>query len=123
MVDRTQIMVLDTETTGLSEADQIIQFSAVDGNGKLLVNAFFRPKGIETWPAAEKVNNIPPSRVAGKPFFCEVADKARAMLLRMDCIVGWNLPFDLRLMRQSGVVPPEGPVYLDLMPPYSRMVG
>lgn len=123
MVERTRVMVLDTETTGLSRTDQIIQFSAVDGEGSVLVNAFFRPRGIEAWPEAERVNGIPPALVAGKPFFSEVADKACTLLARMDCVIGWNLDFDLRLMRQSGVMPPKGPVYVDLMLPYSRMIS
>ena len=113
--DPRKIMILDTETTGLKVHDRIIQFSAVDGLGTTLVNEKFKPEGVEAWPDAERVNGISPAMVANCRMFRDVAGRCREMMSRMDAVAGWNLKFDLKMMRQSGVEPPQGPAYIDLM--------
>ena len=35
-----RIIVFDTETTGVTEDDEIIQLSIIDGNGKTLINEY-----------------------------------------------------------------------------------
>ena len=36
-------IVIDTETTGLTPYDEILQLSIIDGNGKTLLNELYRP--------------------------------------------------------------------------------
>ena len=56
--------MFDLETTGLNSNDnEILQISAVDGNGDLLLNEYVRPELIRSWPDAELVNGITPERV------------------------------------------------------------
>ena len=38
-----RIIVFDTETTGVTEDDEIIQLSIIDGNGKTLINEYVHP--------------------------------------------------------------------------------
>ena len=46
-----------------SNDNEILQISAVDGNGDLLLNEYVRPELIRSWPDAERVNGITPERV------------------------------------------------------------
>lgn len=121
-IDPPELMVIDTETTGFKADDRILQFSAVDGAGRTIGNAYFRPEGKDAWPDAMAVNGISPAKVAGHPFFKDAGARIQQVMRRMKAVVGWHLDYDLRMMRQSGAVAPDGPVYIDLMVPYSDMV-
>lgn len=39
----TNMIIFDTETTGVTENDEIIQLSIIDGKGKTLVNEYVHP--------------------------------------------------------------------------------
>lgn len=56
----TKIIVFDTETTGVTEDDEIIQLSIIDGNGKTLINEYVHPYWKKDWAAAARVNGITP---------------------------------------------------------------
>ena len=62
-----KIIVLDTETTGLShENDEILQLSIIDGEYNTLFGEYFKPKHTTNWDEAEKVNRISPEMVKNK---------------------------------------------------------
>ncbi len=113
--DPLKIMIMDTETTGFAFRDRILQFSACRGDGTTLVNELFKPEGIKSWPRAQQVNGISPEQVKNARTFREAGERCRAMMAGMLAVAGWNLGYDLRMMRQSGVEPPRGPAYIDLM--------
>ncbi|MBR6468073.1 MAG: 3'-5' exonuclease, partial [Desulfovibrio sp.] len=113
--DPLKIMIMDTETTGFAARDRILQFSACLGNGRTLVNELFKPEGIKSWPRAQQVNGISPEQVKDARTFREAGERCRSLMAGMQAIAGWNLGYDLRMMRQSGVEPPQGPAYIDLM--------
>lgn len=60
---------LDTETTGLSHADDhILEIALVDDLGDTLLESFVRPPdSITAWPKAQAVNGISPEMVADAP--------------------------------------------------------
>lgn len=99
----SEILILDTETTGFSATDEIIQLSAIDANGKTICNTYIRPEHTLAWPNAEKVNNISPAFVAECQTMSELRPAFQNMLNRFKCIVGYNLSFDLRMLSQSGL--------------------
>ena len=112
------IVVLDTETTGLGNQDEVLQLAMLRDNGEVLFNEYFKPTSVHEWPEAERINHISPQMVFDKPEFSEAAEKIRAIISRSYMVIGYNLPFDIRLMMQSGVTLPEGPIYYDVMAPF-----
>ena len=62
-----RIIVFDTETTGVTEDDEIIQLSIIDGNGKTLINEYVHPYWKKDWAAAARVNGITPEMVKDAP--------------------------------------------------------
>lgn len=120
-----KILVLDTETTGLGHRAEILQFSAMWGNEEIAMNQYIRPEHTDRWEQAMSVNHITPGLVADKPTMSELKEKIEALLYNADIIVGYNLPFDLRMLSQNGVeLPSEDKVkYVDLMIPFAEIYG
>ena len=51
--------IFDTETTGLDrESDELLQFSAINETGKVLLNTYIKPTQHSEWKDAEAVNHI-----------------------------------------------------------------
>lgn len=115
------IVVIDTETTGLESQDEIIQFTALRGDGVILCNSYYKPEKLSAWPEAEAINGISPHRVAQCPPFRSAGPTVKKFFSTAHMVIGYNLPFDLRMLRQSGVEPPVGPEYQDIMDPFARL--
>jgi len=93
-------VVFDTETTGLSNFDEILQFSAVTSSGETF-NTYIKPKKRKTWIEAEKINGISPKMVENAPTIDEVAPKIKELFDQADVIIGHNAPFDIRMTTQN----------------------
>ena len=64
---RYKKVILDFETTGLNaEYDEILQVSAIDQDGNVLINEYCKPKNINSWEDAEEIHGISPDMVKGK---------------------------------------------------------
>ena len=95
----SNMIMLDTETTGLNEDDEVIEIAAIDRNGKVLMNTLVKPlKPIPDEIA--KINHITNEKVANARPLPEVLKELQG-LLKGKILITYNLDFDLRVLRQS----------------------
>lgn len=120
-----KIIVLDTETTGLDHRAEILQFSAVWGNGEVAMNRYIKPSHTVRWDAAMEVNGITPKKVSKCPKMPKVKKEIEELLAKAKVIVGYNLPFDVGMLEQNGVNLPSAKEveYIDLMVPFAGIYG
>lgn len=93
------LAVADTETTGLCEHSEIIEFAAISETGETLVDTLLMP----TRPVpkeATKINGITDSQVINEGIdWCGLASQIET--LRGRVIVYYNAVFDVRLLGQT----------------------
>jgi DNA polymerase-3 subunit epsilon len=90
---------LDTETTGLTEQDEIVEIGIVDHDGKILLDELVKPS--RPIPAdATRVHKITNKMVADSLSWIALWPTIREVLFNR--YVGiYNADFDIRMMRQS----------------------
>ena len=123
--DRSKIICLDVETTGLSfYSDEILQLSIIDGNGKTLFNKYIRPKHTDEWPEAEAIHGISPQMVADKPTIDDHIARINKILADAHLIVGYNSNhFDLSFMSAAGIDIPQNTRKFDVMLEFAPIYG
>ncbi len=123
-----KIIVLDTETTGLDilkhEIIQlgyiIVNLSEADNSIKILEEREFliAPQRIESAsPEALRINGYTKDKWRGSVPFSKCVSQIRLAIESCDLMLGQNLNFDLRFIKQSFVnlnyLPPKFPNYID----------
>ena len=100
---KKNVIVLGTETTGIDEKAEILQLSIIDTDGKVLYNKYFKPAHHTAWDEAMKINGITPEMVANCNTFEEMLPEIEEILSKADCIMGYNVNYDIRMMLQNGL--------------------
>lgn len=96
---RDDALILDTETTGLSELAEIVELSIINGRGSVLFNSLIKP--INQIPeAVTAIHGITNHDVARAPTWPEVYTRIRHMTHKKNVII-WNADFDMRLLDQT----------------------
>ncbi len=99
-----KIIVFDTETTGVRVTDEVLSLAMVDSEGSVLLDRLYAPQSHKEWPQAQQVHHISPQDLVGRPTILSDKQEIEALLNDEDTmLVGYNLGFDLRLLRQSGL--------------------
>ncbi|MBN1225164.1 MAG: 3'-5' exonuclease [Candidatus Aminicenantes bacterium] len=99
LLEQTDWVILDTETTGTSPYDEIVQIAIVAWDGKVLLDTLVRP----TQPiplSATAIHGISDTDVLKAPSFPEVYGRVQRILFGKRIVV-YNAQFDLRLIRQT----------------------
>ena len=91
--------MLDTETTGLGPADEIVQIAILDGGGAAAMNQLIKPT-IAIPPVASAVHGIRDNDVVGAPSFKDIYIQLSA-LLAGQVVVAYNMDFDWRMLQQT----------------------
>lgn len=91
--------VLDTETTGLGESDEIVQIALVDGQGQAVLNQLIRPS-IPIPPGAARIHGITDADVVNSPVFSSLYIKLSS-LLAGETVIAYNMDFDWRMLQQT----------------------
>lgn len=103
ITDLTKLICFDTETTGLSGSDEVLQLAIINGHGDILFDELFKPKHHTAWPHAEKVHHISPAMLENKNTIDSYMEDITRIIEKAQYYVGYNINFDIRLLKQSGV--------------------
>lgn len=103
------IVIFDTETTGFSSSAEILQISVVDINGNTILDTYIKPTRATSWPQSMEIHHISPEMVKDAPSPIEIAPIIRNIFESADLVVGFNVNFDIRMLKQNfGIfIPPE----------------
>lgn len=97
-------VVLDTETTGLTEHDELLQVSILDADtGDVLFNSYIKPCIAVEWPEAQAVNGISPAKVQDAPYIFEVLVTLNAIFRNVEEVIGYSTDFDMGFLERAGV--------------------
>lgn len=104
-----RILFLDTETTGGTEEDRLLQLAVKErGNPEPVVNALYMPP-VPISLEAMAVHHITPKMLAGRPAFKDAPkySSLKELLESPDTlVVAHNASFDLAMLAKEGIVPP-----------------
>jgi len=98
-------IILDTETTGASENDRIIQLGyMVLGNGDIEVQNDFCSSEVPISFGAMEVHHITPDMIENKPACTETAAYKRLLELNSEenYVIIHNAPFDIGMLEKEG---------------------
>lgn len=102
LIDRTDILILDTETTGIDGTAEIVQMSVIDTTGQEHLNEYIMPLG-DIPPAASRVHGLTRQRLVelDARYWSEVFNDYNLLVSKADKVLVYNLDFDERMIRQS----------------------
>ena len=95
-------IILDLETTGIREDDEIIQLSIIDLEGKTLFNEYIKPQVVEEWDDAYKIHKISKEMLEDKKNIEEYRQKIQKILNNTIYIIGYGIDFDYKLLKRQG---------------------
>lgn len=97
-------VVLDTETTGLTEHDELLQVSILDADtGDVLINSYIKPCVAVEWPEAQAINGISPTKVQDAPYIFEMLVTLNAIFRNVEEVIGYSTGFDMGFLERAGV--------------------
>ena len=124
-INRENVRCLDIETTGLDKnADEVLQLSIIDGNGKILFNDYIKPTYKTQWPEAARINHITCEMVADKQTIEELLPEINRVMSGAELIVGYNSErFDIPFLKNKGVAFPDDAEQADVMRLFAIIYG
>lgn len=120
----TEIVVIDTETTGLYYYDdEILQISIIDDTGSILYHSYIKPIYSLKWDEATMVNGITPKMVENAPTIIEEMPNINSILYGVKKIIGYNIEFDLKFLLEWGLKLPNTCEIIDVMEAFASVYG
>jgi DNA polymerase III epsilon subunit family exonuclease len=98
--DEIPILAIDTETTGFSENDRIVELGMVLLRGEEIIDEYqtFLDPGFSMPESASEVNHITDKDLRSAPKFNDVLPEVMEWLCRGAPWVAHNAPFDMRML-------------------------
>jgi DNA polymerase III subunit epsilon len=99
VVEESEALILDTETTGLEAHDEVIQLAIVDMQGNVLLQTLVRPT-VPVGTEARAIHGIIDEVLAEAPSFAQQHETI-AGLLGNRSVLAYHADFDRRLLAQT----------------------
>lgn len=122
-------IILDTETTGLHRAAEIIEITIIKAaSGQVVLDTLVKPRG-PIPHSATAIHGLTAAKVTSAPIWPDIHRRVGEILRAASYVVIYNVEFDLRLLRQTRDqygLPPVGPEqrrYHCAMQHYARFMG
>ena len=102
LFDRTDVLVLDTETTGLGDKAEIVEIAIVDTVGETRYSAPVMPQSRISAEASD-IHGLTRKRLRGLNAtpWPEHHEIVTDLLANATVVLGWNVDFDWRLLEQT----------------------
>lgn len=91
-------IVLDSETTGLGDEDEVIELALVHPSGAVLFSSLIRSQDLQRPDLATHIHGITSHMLQGAPSFPDIWPTICAILRRYRHILVYNAAFDRRLL-------------------------
>jgi DNA polymerase-3 subunit epsilon len=100
--NKSDYLILDTETTGLGEKDVIIQLAIIDLDGNTLIDTYIRPTKRKSVPRdASAIHGIKYKDLIDAPTFVDILHEISKYLESNKKFLIYNFMFDARLINQT----------------------
>jgi len=124
LLARRDVLILDTETTGLKDAE-VIEVALIDMQGRTHLDTLVQPKAQTMNPYAERLHGLSLRALRDQPTWPEVLPEL--MRVAGDAtILAWNAPFDARMLEQTSArwgLPHPKLLFVCAMRLYARLYG
>lgn len=119
-----QKVIFDIETTGLDpEQDEILQFSAINENGEVLLNTYIKPISHTEWKDAEAINHISMEMVSDCKTMEELLPEIQAIFDNCSEMIAYNFNFDFAFLYKAGIKFCYGTIIFDPMIDFAEIYG
>jgi DNA polymerase III subunit epsilon len=103
LLDRDDILILDTETNSIGKNAEVIEVSVINTKGDVLLDSLVKPKTMMMNPFAERVHGVSLKMLKDAPSWPDVFPSL-ATLADRRTILAWNAPFDAGMLEQTSAV-------------------
>ena len=102
LLDRPDVLILDTETTRLGRKAEIVEIAIVDTTGATRLSALVMPEGAISSDVSD-IHGLTRRRLReldARPW-PEIHDRVCALLASASIIVGWRISIELQMLEQT----------------------
>ena len=100
LLNRDDVLILDTETTGAGRGAEVIEVSAINTKGEVVLDTLVKPKVSKMNPFAQRVHGISLDMLSGAPTWPEVLPEL-ATLADRRTVLAWNASFDKGMLEHT----------------------
>lgn len=102
LLERDDVLILDTETTGMGKTAEVIEVSVIDTRGEVLLDTLVKPKVPTMNRFAQRVHGISLGMLADAPTWPDVLPELASLADRRT-VLAWNAPFDAGMLAQNSL--------------------
>ena len=100
LVEREDVLILDTETTGRGQRAEIIEIAMIDTTGKERFQSLCKPEN-PIPITAMRVHKITDRMVADAKTWADIHKIVKKLFKKAEYVLAWNADFDVRMLRQT----------------------